>query len=469
MENTPRRFIWWFIILFVVAVLLIGTFYFDNSRMILKNQYIESFDHSIVQLDHSVSEFINTFESALEMFSQNDMIQKVVDDPKKYYLPSRQLFKSFQQSYPYTAFAYFAPNEMILENKKLVTWPDTSEELQYADWIANQRPWYVNAVKAKGKTAWTKPYLDATTKRPMITISKTVKNSNDEFIGVIAIDFFLDGLSNKIENFKAFKQGHAFLIDKDQENYVFITKDINDRRFDKIIKSDWIYKIFERKSGGFYIEENNTDYYVTYTTNVSTGWKVFGIIEEEKIYKRTRNIMKEIFASSFMIMLIGVICIAYISNQITMSVKDLNNFLNTNETDCNITINKNDDLPNQFNSLLSENKNYEDLIDESSSYINLLFEAESEMEKVMNIMNEKLLNNNDFDTLKELKNSIDRLIYFRNQFSDSSSKLQQIQKDNIENHMYLVSDKIKEIKEKNTDKEFVEILNKIEKKIITKG
>ncbi|TCO77433.1 cache domain-containing protein [Marinisporobacter balticus] len=471
MDNTPRKFILWFIILFVVAVLLIGIFYFDNSRMILKNQYIESFDSSVVQLDHSISEFISTFESALEMFSQNEMIQNVSDNPEQYYLPARQLFKSFQQSYPSIAFAYFAPTEIILGNKKLVTWPDTSEELEYTDWIANQRPWYINAVKANEKTAWTKPYLDATTKKTTITISKTVKNYNNEFKGVIAIDFFLDELSNKIENFQAFKQGYAFLIDQDKENYVFITKDINDRRFDKIIESNWIYKIYGRKSGSFYISENHVDYYVTYTTNDLTGWKVLGIIEEEKIYKKTKNMMQELFTSSFIIMFIGLICIAYISKQITKSVKDLSNFLNNDETNYNIIIDKNNDLSNKFNLILSENKDYEDLLDESNSYINLLFEAESEIEKFIGIINGKLINNNNLDALKELSNSIDRLLYFRDKFNDSSSKLQQIQKDNINNHMYLVLDKIKNIKENDNDNksEIHEILNEIELKVSPKN
>jgi hypothetical protein len=446
-------------------VLLIGSFYLGNWRLILKNQYIESFDSSIVQLDNSISEFISTFESALEMFSQNEMIQNVSDYPREYYLPSRHLFKSFQQSYPFTAFAYFAPNEMILGNKKLVTWPDTSEELEYADWVANQRPWYTNAVKAKGKTAWTKPYLDATTKKPMITISKVVRNFNNEFKGVIAIDFFLDGLSNKIENFKAFKQGHAFLIDKDKENYVFITKDIKDRRFDNIIESNWIYKIFERKSGSFPIRENNVNYYVTYTTNEVTGWKVLGIIEEEKIYKKTKNMMKEIFTSSFIIIFIGIICIVYVFNEITKYIKDLSSFFNKNEGYSNMKDHKNNDLSNKFDLALSESENEEYFIDKSSSYIDLLFEAEYEMEKIVNILDDKLERYNDLKVLKELESAIDRLVYFRNEFKNSSSKVQQIQRDNIENYMNVVLNRIKDIKEKDKDNR-VEVFYEIEKKII---
>ncbi|WP_129598308.1 cache domain-containing protein [Anaerophilus nitritogenes] len=464
MENVSRKFLVWFVVLFVIGILFIGTFYFDNSRMILKNQYFESFDRSILQLNHSISEFISTFESALEMFSQNEMIQNISDDPQKYYIPSRELFKSFQQSYPSTAFAYFAPNKIILGNKKLVTWPDTSTTLEYADWVAHERPWYINAVAANGKIAWTKPYSDATTQKTTITISKTITDSNQELKGVLAIDFFLDELSNKIDNFKAFNQGYAFLIDKDQDHYVFITKDVNDRQFDKIIQSHWIDKIYEKNSGNFYISENNKNYHVTYTTNPLTGWKVLGMIEEEKIYEKTKKIIHEIFTSSFIIILIGMICIAYISKQMRKSVKDLSSFLNKNENNCNIPVDSNHDLSNKFN-LLSEND--ENDMNSSNSYMNLLFEIEYEIENILQIINENLVNHYNLDTLKELKNSIDKLLYFRNRLDESSSQLQQIQKDNINNHLYLVLEKIKEIKEKdyNLPSEIHEILNKIEKQI----
>lgn len=470
MENLPHKFILWSIILLIVAVSFIGIFFLDNSRTILKNQYIESFDASIQQLNHSVAEFFSTFESALEMFAQNEMVQKVSDNPKQYYLPTMQLFKSFQQSYSATAFAYFAPNKVILENKKLVTWPDTSEALANTNWTAKERPWYMNAVKAQGEMAWTKPYLDATTQKPIITISKAVYNSDHVFKGVMAIDFFLDDLSNKVENFKAFKQGYAFIIDKDQEKSFFISKDIQSQRFDKMLTSDWIHRIFETQSGRLYIKEDHINYYITYTTNTITGWKILGIIEEEKIYKKTKHMLQEIFGSSLIIMIIGIISIAYISRQMTNSIKDLSNSLSDHKEQHHLIMNRDYDLSNQFDTLLLENKNYEDLIDESSSYMGLLFASEQETAKVLDILHHKLSNHHDLGPLKELADSVDQLIYYRNQLDHRPSKIHQIQKENIENHLLLIYEKIKQLKaNKAYASEFQETLHSIEKKIITKN
>ncbi|WP_168198378.1 cache domain-containing protein [Crassaminicella thermophila] len=460
--NISHKFVLLFIIGCIVAFSLMGIFYLDHSRSIINNQYIESFDSSIIQLNNSISEFFSNFENALDMFSKNEMVQKVSDDPEKYYIPTMQFFKSFQQSYSSTAFAYFAPNKIILKNKKLITWPDTSDVLANTDWTASKRPWYKNAVKANGKIAWTKPYIDATTKKPIITISKVVKNSKGQLKGVMAIDFFLDELSNKIENFKAFKQGYAFVIDKDRSGYIFIVKDMQNRKFDKIIKADWMKRVFEKKSGSLNIKENNTDYYVTYTTNEITGWKVLGIIEKEKVYKNTRDMMQKIFTSSLIIMSIGILTIAYIAKQMTKSIKDLRESINDNE---NIN---GDDLPNQFNSLLKENQNYESLIDESSAYMSKLFECQWELENLMDIVKNKIEESYDIEIFRNLENIIDKLINFRNQFESSKSKLYQLQKENIQNHMDLVVEKIKERKNKHIPFEINEILNRIEKKIFIK-
>lgn len=457
MHTVSRRFLLWFFALFATAVILIGTFYFDNSRIILKNQYIESFDGSISQLDNSISEFISNFESALDMFSENEMIQNIEKDPEKYYLPSRDLFKSFQESYPSTAFAYFAPSKTTEGSKKLVTWPDTSTELEYANWQAIERPWYINAVKADGRTAWTKPYLDATTQKPIITISKTVKNQNDEIAGVIAIDFFLDELSNKIENFKAFKQGHAFLVDKSEDGYVFITKDVNFQKLDNIVSSDWMDKIYEKNSGSFYVREDYKSYYITFTTNKLTGWKALGLIEETKIYEKSKMMMQEVFTSGLIIIFIGIICIMYISKQMTRSVNDLNSLLNREELS---PATDEENLSDKFSLLMSEPD--DSFMDEPGSYIGLLFESESELERLEKLIQNNLDSKDAAHYAVDFESCVDKLVYFRNKLDDISSKPQQIQKESIDNHLKLAYSKIKAVSIHHGDA-FYDVQSKIEK------
>lgn len=460
MNNTRKKYILWFILLFVVAGSIIGSFYIDHLR-ILKKQYSKSFDDSIAQLDQSMVEFFSTFENALEMFSQNEMVQKVSDKPDQYYLQTMQLFKSFQQSYAATAFAYFAPNKVILENKKLITWPDTSNELANTEWIAAKRPWYIGAVAEKGKIAWTKPYLDATTKKPIITLSKVVKDEKDEFKGVMAIDFFLDQLSNKIENFKAFKQGQAFVIGKDGKDYYFISNHMKNRKSDPIIEAAWRNNEFNKKYGSFSINEEDTDYYITYRTNETTGWKIIGIIEEEKIYQPAKDMIKKIFTSSLMIMGMGIMSIIYIFKQMRKSIKDLSNSLNNHENIQDIE----QGLSDQFNTLLMKNEDDEDLIDESSSYMGSLFGSQRELERLVDFMNEEF-EKNPVGNLKELENIIDGLNKFRKAFEESSLRLEQIQRENIENHMTFILDKMNELKKDYLDEDVATILYRMERKII---
>ena len=60
-----------------------------------------------------------------------------------------------------------------------------------------KQKWYKEAVKNNGEVSWTEPYFDFVTQEIIITASKTVIGSNG-ISGVIAIDFNLEEMSNKI-------------------------------------------------------------------------------------------------------------------------------------------------------------------------------------------------------------------------------------------------------------------------------
>ncbi|WP_041700814.1 hypothetical protein [Clostridium kluyveri] len=62
------------------------------------------------------------------------------------------LFKSFQDSHKSAAFTYLGPNKILLGNKKLVTWLDSTNELAKSpDWLAEKRGWYKDAVEKDGQ------------------------------------------------------------------------------------------------------------------------------------------------------------------------------------------------------------------------------------------------------------------------------------------------------------------------------
>ena len=60
-----------------------------------------------------------------------------------------------------------------------------------------KRPWYRGAVRA-GSTIWTKPYVDANTKKLTVTVATPVYAKNRNLLGVVGLDVLLDTIQEDI-------------------------------------------------------------------------------------------------------------------------------------------------------------------------------------------------------------------------------------------------------------------------------
>ena len=82
------------------------------------------------------------------------------------------------------------------------------------DYKVEERQWYIDTVNSVDGYNISAPYFDAQTGLYCITFSKALYTENGEFIGVFAIDCYLDKLID-ILNDSYGKEGYAFLVDQD--------------------------------------------------------------------------------------------------------------------------------------------------------------------------------------------------------------------------------------------------------------
>ncbi|WP_432407966.1 cache domain-containing protein [Wukongibacter sp. M2B1] len=408
------------IIFFVIIAFLVIILYIDSSSKIFKTQYTESFHSSVVQHNISITEFLSAFESAVEMFSKNEMVQYVSDNPEKYYESTLELFKTFQQSYAPAAFAYFAPEKKIRGTKKIVSWPDTSERLSSSEWLAKERPWYIKAVESKENIVWTEPYIDATTKKYTVTVSKKVMDKEDNFKGIMAIDISLDDLSKKINYFKGPKEGYLLTILKSNGDYFFLNDNEN-KELKSLFTNDIIKNLYNQNSGNFHISDKIGNYYVTFTTNMITGWKVVGIIEQSSLSRGAKNIESNIFLGVVLTTFIGIASILYVTKQMGNTIQTLGGSIKAAEEKI---------LPPDEKLKLFEFENEELIFEKVNPNINILFEIEAEKEKTNGFI--KRIQDLDFSCANELKTSIEMLIQYLNNL-DPSLKSNEIQKESVVN------------------------------------
>ncbi len=82
-------------------------------------------------------------------------------------------------------------------------------------WKATDRSWYKEAVKTNGGTAYTDIYIDADTKKPVVTIAKAVLTSDQSIAGVLAIDMGLSQLSDIVSAETIGASSYPFVLDQD--------------------------------------------------------------------------------------------------------------------------------------------------------------------------------------------------------------------------------------------------------------
>lgn len=384
MKKFFYRLLIWIILIFLFIGFFVGNLYIKSSNLNLQNKYIKDFEISLDHINTSLNEFLLNFENAIYMLSSSENLIKVTTNTS-YYNSTIKLFKSFQESYSSTAYAYFAPINKLNNGKKLITWPDTSNELSTKDWFPISRPWYNLAIKNKDLIIWTDPYKDATTKEQTLTVSKTVQDKNDNIIGVLAIDIFLKDLKNKIKEFKAPNKFDIFLIDKEGNFIEIISNNLNSNDLNSN------YKLKEnlnlKGKNNYYDYINEDKYYISYKINPSTNWKLISLIKYNAILEETKQFKKDMFIIISLVISFGVLSIIYIFISMNNSIKILSTSLKEN-------------IKNDKSSLYNHKNNNLNLLKE--------FDLKANPDVILYFKCENLINNiNDlFDTINN--NNLDK-------------------------------------------------------------
>lgn len=387
----------------LITGFLVFNIYKHTYQIILQNDYTEAFDRSVQQYNLSITDFFSNLESAAEMLSKNELIQYVSDDPEKYYDSTLDLLKNFYQIYDSTAFAYFTPEKKIWGSKKLISWPDTSEELSNTSWEAQQRPWYINAINSNHTFAWTEPYVDTTTNKHVITVSKTVFDKENKFKGVLAIDIYLDDLSEKINALKKYNEGSVFIILKMDDQHFYTIDNLDNDISKTLFTDDLIQQIYLNESDALYFENKSGHYYISYATNPITGWKIIGVVDQYKFTQATTNIILNLLVGIATIIIISIISVLYIKKQIGSTIQTLSGSILASE----------EKPASQMPKINLFKLDTEDLVyEKNTSPINLLFHIEAEKENIRTLTQD--INALDIFKIKAINLSLSKLADYKN-------------------------------------------------------
>ncbi|MDD3224469.1 MAG: methyl-accepting chemotaxis protein [Clostridium sp.] len=165
-----------------------------------------------------------------------------------------------------------------------------------AGFDCTSRAWYKEAM-TKNKLIYTEPYVDAMTKKVIITIAEPV-NRGGQVVGVVAEDIYVDTVTNILKNANPVSNSYAYLLDADNSIIVHPNKAFQPtskglKDFDKIFNGSYKPILENSKSGKGTIL---TDYdgikkYFISATIKSTNWKVGFAVPMSEFKKPLTNLI----------------------------------------------------------------------------------------------------------------------------------------------------------------------------------
>lgn len=202
--KTQHKFRFWIVITFLITMLFT---IFISSSLHLRWAKVKMTEEAN-KYSYQISSWVLEQKNILEMFTNyisadpnklNDYegMVKWLDDITKHYTGISATYIANP------AFDQIHGHPMIMNNG----WVPSE------DYIEEERQWYIDALAASDYSI-SEPYYDARTGEYCVTFSKTVYTDSGRFLGVFAIDFYLNVLTDIIDS-NYTENGYAFLADKD--------------------------------------------------------------------------------------------------------------------------------------------------------------------------------------------------------------------------------------------------------------
>lgn len=272
------------IILIVMPLSWMGIRFFKTGSQLVQDKLIEANWNTVKSFDaYYLDKINNDLSFFLEVWLDEPELVQIFNDQdiqQKYY----ETWSSALIGYPEVASIYVGT-----EKGEMFIAPTNSLP---EDFDPRERPWYQEAMQSKGKTIWTRPYLDAVTGELIFSLAHEITGSDGKSFGVLSIDVKLTEMVSFIKSEKISDNGILILLSEYGD--LIVGPDTMNSNFEIMGKDD----ILSKTSGSFTDTFMGENVIVSYLTNQQAGWKLIGIIPEKDLYDQMTslsNLMIRVF------------------------------------------------------------------------------------------------------------------------------------------------------------------------------
>ena len=335
----------------IIPVIALGFLSYNKTNRTLEEKLEQSSNGMLSQINGSIGEFLNGFESSIDAVSQNKSIGELakssqLENPQVQEYAADTLLKIAQADGNILS-AYLGTAD-----KRMYIYPESNLPEGYDP---TSRPWYSLAVENRGKAVWTNPYEDANAGGMVLTVCKTVEEGG--VLGVASYDISLVDFSKAFKDIKVGNTGYVFIAD---ENGIIISHP-DGALVGKNI-SEFDQSLWETVTSGDVGFEKpgsiSSGRYISYLTNGSTRFKIGIVFSGDEMAADVNPIRTFTLMLVAMAVVLAVIISIMISGWITKNLKKLDDaFEKASQGDlsANVDIKTNDEfekIGSNFNKMI---------------------------------------------------------------------------------------------------------------------
>ncbi|NOU86909.1 HAMP domain-containing protein [Paenibacillus sp. LMG 31460] len=292
-----------FAAILLIPCLTLGWFAYETSKDKAEQQIMEATTENVKSLNKLIGEYIEPIQKDVDYLAESlpNKLNSTSGEPTV-----KSLIAKFQAVHPELDSTYVGTSEGIMILNPEAALPEGFDP--------RKRPWYENALKNKGKTIITDPYVNATNGEIVITLARMMSDGSK----VIGVDLNMTEFAKEVLKVKIGENGYMSIVDKSKTYLVHPTA-----KAGSPVPVNISQPMFAAEEATFQFQQNEQTMRSVFVTNSLTGWKLTGTISLQEITEEASSILKNTLYIVLIAMIIGAVLIYFIIRSIIVPVKSL--------------------------------------------------------------------------------------------------------------------------------------------------
>ncbi|WCK54025.1 methyl-accepting chemotaxis protein [Aneurinibacillus sp. Ricciae_BoGa-3] len=280
-----------FALILLLPAIFIGYFSYETAKSRIGNELIKAAQQNTSLLNQAVDQMISPKLSDANYLAQ----QPVIKNNNLINLSQlKDKFDEYQALHKESQLVYIGTSTGKFISSPFVVNPP--------DYDARKRGWYKDALARKGEVVISSPYVSASAKNMVITVSKALNDGS----GVIGIDISLAQLGQTVKGVKIGNNGYVTMLDK-EKNYLFNPT----IEGGTAATGSYIDQMYASDSGEMQFTLQNKPKEMVFLTNPTTGWKLAGVMDSQEIQNEAAPIFNNMLVVILVFLVIGGIIIYF--------------------------------------------------------------------------------------------------------------------------------------------------------------